>query len=88
MEENVCRCGQTPSEVGKEFVSSEEEGRTELSYASAPGSEYIAPPMENPILIPVPAPALCCLGFTTAVPPLEEITEEAAFICEDLDSLL
>ena len=34
MEENVCRCGHTPSEVGKEFVSSEDEGRTELSYAS------------------------------------------------------
>ena len=33
MEENVCRCGQTPSEVGEEFVSSEDEGRTELSYA-------------------------------------------------------
>src|ERR1700743_2163712 len=33
MEENVCRCGQTPSEVGEEFVSSENEGRTELSYA-------------------------------------------------------
>ena len=26
MEENVCRCGQTPSEVGEEFVSSEDEG--------------------------------------------------------------
>ena len=34
MEENVCRCGRTPSEVGEEFVSSEDEGRTELSYAS------------------------------------------------------
>ena len=34
MEENVCRCGQTPSEVGEEFVSSEDKGRTELSYAS------------------------------------------------------
>ena len=33
MEENVCRCGRTPSEVGEEFVSSENEGRTELSYA-------------------------------------------------------
>ena len=42
MEENVCRCGRTPSEVGEEFVSSEDEGRMELSYASAPGSEYVA----------------------------------------------
>ena len=31
MEENVCRCGQTPSEVGEDFVSSRDEGRTELS---------------------------------------------------------
>ena len=28
MEENVCRCGRTPSEVGEEFVSSEDEGVT------------------------------------------------------------
>ena len=34
MEENGCKCGRTPSEVGEEFVSSEDEGRTELSYAS------------------------------------------------------
>ena len=40
MEENVCRCGCTPSEVGEEFVSSEDEGRMELCYASAPGSKY------------------------------------------------
>ena len=26
MEENVCRCGRTPSAVGEEFVSSEDEG--------------------------------------------------------------
>src|SRR6202000_2365056 len=26
VEENVCRCGRTPSEVGEEFVSSEDEG--------------------------------------------------------------
>ena len=31
MEENVCRCGRTPSEVGEEFVSFEDEGRMELS---------------------------------------------------------
>ena len=50
MEDNVCKCGHTPSEVGKEFVSSEEEARMELSYASARGSEYIAPPIENPVM--------------------------------------
>ena len=58
MEENVCRCGRTPSEVGEEFFSSEDEGRTELSYASAKGSKYTAPPVENPIPVPVPAPAV------------------------------
>ena len=31
MEENICGCGRTPSEVGEELVSSEDEGRTELS---------------------------------------------------------
>src|ERR1700743_3012491 len=62
MEENVCKCGRTPSEVGEEFVSSEDEGGTELSYASAAGEEYIAPPVENPIPLPVPAPTTCCLG--------------------------
>ena len=47
MEENVCRCGQTPSEVGEEFFSSEDEGRTELTYASVREDEYVAPPIEN-----------------------------------------
>ena len=56
IEDNVCKCGCTPSEVGEEFVSSEEKARTELSYASARGSKYIAPPVENPIPIPIPAP--------------------------------
>ena len=89
MEENICRCGCTPSEVGEEFVSSEDEGRTELSYASAPGEEYVAPPLENPIPIPIPAPvSSCCLGSSSALPPLEEITEEPTFICDDLDGLL
>ena len=60
MEDNTCKYGCTPSEVGDEFMSLEEEARTELSYASARGSEYIAPPIENPIPIPVPAP--CCLA--------------------------
>ena len=89
MEENICRCGQTPSEVGEEFVSSENKGRTKLSYASAPGEEYVAPPVENQIPIPIPAPvSSCCLGSAPALPPMEEITEEATFICDDLDGLL
>src|ERR1700743_1232278 len=41
LEENVCQCGRTPSEVGEEFVSSEDEGRTELSYASVREYEYV-----------------------------------------------
>src|SRR6202000_895337 len=85
---NVCRCGRTPSEVGEEFVSSEDKGRTELSYASVREDEYVAPPVENPIPIPAPAPATCCLGSTTTLPPMEEISKEPAFICEDLDGLL
>ena len=89
MEDNICRCGRTPSEVGEEFVSSENEGMMELSYTSAPGEEYVTPPVENPIPIPIPAPvSSCCLGSATALPPMEEITEEATFICEDLDGLL
>ena len=90
MEENVCRCGRTPSEVGEEFVSSEDEGRTELSYASVREEEYVAPPVENSMPIPIPAPvSSCCLGsVATPLPPREEITEEATFICDDLDRLL
>ena len=88
MEENVCRCGRTPSEVGEEFVSSEDEGRTELSYASVWEDKYVTPLVENSIPLPIPAPAPCCLGSTTTLPPMEEITEEPAFICEDLDGLL
>ena len=87
MEENVCKCGRTPSEVGEEFVSSEDEGRTELSYASAAGEEYVAPPVKNSIPLPVPALASCCLGPTTTLPPMEEISEEPAFICEDLEDI-
>ena len=64
------------------------EGRTELSYASAAGEEYIAPPVENSIPLPIPAPATCCLSPTTTLPPMEEITEEPAFIWEDLNGLL
>ena len=88
MEENVCRCGWTPSEVGEEFISSEDEGRTELSYTSVREDKYVAPPVENSIPLPIPAPAPCCQGSHTTLPPMEEITEELAFICEDLDTLL
>ena len=88
MEENVCRCGRTPSEVGEEFVSSEDEGRTELSYASVREDEYVAPPVENSIPLPIPAPAPCCQGSHTTLPLMEEIAEGPFFICEDLDSLL
>ena len=88
MEENVCRCGRTPSEVGEEFVSLEDEGRTELSYASVREDEYVAPLVENSIPLPIPTLAPCCLGSTTTLPPMEEITEEPASICEDLDGLL
>ena len=88
MEENVCRCGRTLSEVGEEFISLEDEGRTELSYASVREDEYAAPPVENSITLPIPATASCCLGPSTTLPPMEEITEELAFICEDLDGLL
>ena len=87
IEDNVCRCECTPSEVGGEFVSLEEEARTELSYASARGSKYIAPPIENPIPIPVPAPCHPC-GSLTALLALEEITKELNFICDDLEGLL
>ena len=89
MEENICRCGWTPSEVGEEFVSSEDEGRTELSYASVREDEYVAPPVENPMPIPIPAlVSSCCLGSSTALPPMEEITKEPTFICDNLDGLL
>ena len=89
MEENVCRCGRTPSEVGEEFVSSEDEGRMELSYASVREEKYVAPPVENSVPLPIPAPAPCCQGDNhTTLPALEEITEEPSFICEDLDGLL
>ena len=90
MEENICRCGWTPSEVGEEFVSSEDEGRMELSYASVREDEYVAPPIKNSLPIPIPPPASsCCLGSMAApLPPMEEITEEATFICDDLDGLL
>ena len=88
MEENVCKCGRTPSEVGEEFVSSEDKGRMELFYASAAGEEYVAPPVENPISLPVPALTTCCLGPHTTLSPMEEIAKEPVFICEDLDGLL
>ena len=48
----------------------------------------MAPPVENSIPIPVPALASCCLGTTTTLPPMEEISKESAFICDNLDGLL
>ena len=87
MEERVCRCRQTPSEVGED-LSSEEDARTELSYASARGSKYIAPPVENPTPILISAPCHPC-GWCTVPPALEVITEEpTGAICDDLDALL
>ena len=80
MEENICRCGRTPLEVGEEFVSSEDEGRMELSYASVREDEYVAPPVENSIPLPIPAPASRCLGPSTTLPPMEEIAQEPSFI--------
>ena len=87
MEERVCKCGQTPSEVGEE-LSSEEDARAKLSYASARASEYITPPVENPIPIPIPAPCHPS-GLSTVLPALEEISEEpSGAIYDDLDALL
>ena len=60
----------------------------ELSYASVREDEYVAPPVENSIPLLIPALAPCCLGTHTTLPPMEEITEELAFICEDLNGLL
>ena len=59
MGDNICKCECTPSKVGEEFVSSEE-AKMELFYASARGSKYVTPPVENPIPIPVPAPCHPC----------------------------
>ena len=88
MEGNLCQCSCTPLEVGEEFVPLEDEARTELSYVSARGSEYIAPPVENPIPIPVPAPFHPC-GLSFTAPVWEEIVEEpTGAICKDLDALL
>ena len=74
--------------MGEEFVSSEDEGRTELSYALARASESVAPPLENPVPLPIPLPCHPC-GSSATAPALEEIVEEpAGAICKDLDALL
>ena len=87
MEERACKCGHTPLEVAGK-LSSEEDARTELSYASTRASEYIAPPVENPIPIPIPAPCHPCSLFMVC-PALEEIVEEPRdAICDNLDTLL
>ena len=51
------------------------------------GSKYVAPPIENPI--PVPILALChpC-GLLTVLLALEKISKEPTFICDNLDGLL
>ena len=66
------------SEVGEEFVSSEDEGRTELSYASVREDEYVAPPVENSLAIPIPAPvSSCCLGSVAApLPPWKRLQKK------------
>ena len=88
MEEKTCKCGHIPLEVGAELSSEEDDARTELSYASARATEYIAPPVENPIPIPVPAPCHPC-SSSLVVPALEEIAEVLSrAICDDLDVLL
>src|SRR6202000_1482287 len=43
MAENTCRCGRTPSEVGEEFVFSEDEGGTELSSCYVRGVGVVLP---------------------------------------------
>ena len=74
--------------MGEEFVSFEEDARTELSYAFTRGSKYVAPPVENLIPILVLAPCHPC-GSSLVTPALEEIVEEpAGAICKDLDALL
>ena len=62
----------------------------ELSYASVREDKYVTPPVENSIPIPIAVLASsCCLGSMAApLPPMEVITEEATFICDDLDGLL
>ena len=88
MEDSRCRCSKTPLEVGEDFISSEDNGRTELSYTSARLSEYVAPPSENLVSLPVPLPCHPC-GSSTTAPALEEIVEEpAGAICKDLNALL
>ena len=69
-------------------MSLEDDAGTELSYVSARGSEYVAPLIENPIPIPVPAPCHPC-GSSFTAPVLEEIIEEpAGAICKYLNALL
>ena len=72
--ERACKCGHAPSEVEEE-LSSEEDARTKLSYASARASKYMAPLVENPIPIPIPAPCHPC-SSSMVCPALEEIVEK------------
>ena len=87
MKERACKPGHTPSNVAEELFS-EEDARTKLSYASARASAYVAPPVENPIPIPISAPCHPC-SSSMVCPALKEIVEEPRdTICEDLDARL
>ena len=59
-----------------------------MSYTSSRASEYIAPPVENLVPLPVPLPCHPC-GSSTTAPALEKIVEgPTGAICEDLKALL
>ena len=87
MEERTCKCGHTISEVAEE-LSSEEDARTELSYASARASKHVAPPVENPIPIPIHSPYHLCSLYRVCL-ALEEIVKELRdAICDNVEALL
>ena len=88
MEENVCRCGGTPSEVGKSSSLLRTKAGQSCPMPQLLERSMCPPPIKNSIPLPVPAPTTCCVGPSTTLPPMEEITEEPTFICEDLDGLL
>ena len=73
MEENVCRCGRTPSEVGEEFVLLEDEGRTEWSYASVRENKYVAPRWRTPFLCRFLLRLLAVLGPTPLFLPWKRL---------------
>ena len=70
-------------------MSTEDKAKTELSYTSACGSKYVAPPIQKPYSNPSSSSSFFMLPWlSTALPPLEEITKEPTFICDNLDGLL